>query len=718
MMSLLFASLWGLLVLVSFAALGRIISRLVRPDGECRFFLAASWGMAGMTVLGGILNLIGVATSDVLVALVLAMIVAGIVFQKRGLLGIRDLFAAPDPVPGQHQTGRGAWVWVGLLVLLVAFKYVSSAGHVVRPFDDRAGYLIQLARLLQTGSVGLDPFSEHQLNSLNGQTFLVALVVSASSFEYAYLLDPGICWIMIAGLTWSMIHGDFRGSIRESCLLTAFVLLVATPYHQNLGGHLTGAVLYLVMVQTAYSGTKTEDHLDRGSILLLGLALAGLCALKSTFLIFGALFLLSWYALRLGRQPRSALARELSLVGIAAIVLLLPWMWQQYRSGGTFLYPFLGRGYFAPGRDISNLQNLITVIGKSSKAVAHLLLSGQLVPVTVALALCAGKPAGADPARWRVDTASLAAVLGGALALTFILSTDDQATRYSAPFLYAALIPVGLAGFSSARTSWNGLGLALCLVMYVGNQWDDLYDDLSSLRKSLDGRTAPLLQGKERIRNAQASIPAGARILVSLKDAFLADFSRNPIWHFNHPGMVSPPPGLPLPADRFALEELIMGRTSALPPPAPSAPLLSYLRLAGVDFVLFQRGVPGDFWWEDAESFSQIDSPWVRRTRALGELIYKQLEQLKDQCPVVLDDGDIVALDLRAPHVAATRSKRRYSAGPSNSRTASRSDTSSAAEASRRWRASSSIGTPGTIDQSAFRFQTRGKLYMSPEGMP
>ena len=589
MTSLLLSSAWGLVVLCSFAALGRMISCALHLEGERHFFLAASWGMAGMAVLGGILNLLGVASSSVLITFVLATIFLDLVYEKRSFLGIGELLSSPDPVSRPLPAGRGNWICVVLLVLLVAFKYISSYGHPFPLKDDRAGYLIHLARLLQTGSVGLDPFSEHQLHSLNGQTFLVALLVSATSLKYAFLFDPGICWIMIGGLTWSLTYRDFRGSIRESCLLTSLVLMVATPYVQNLGGHLTGGVLYLSLILTAHSRARDGEDLDGASILLAGLTLAGLCALKTTFLGFGALFLVIWSALRMFHRPRYALIKELSLIALIAFALLLPWMWQQYRSAGTLLYPFLGRGYSVRGRNLSNLQNLIAAIGKSVKAALHLLLLGEVVPVVAALVLWAQNPPRENLARWLVFLASLAGALVGAIMITFFLSTNDPATRYSQPFLYTALIPVGLLGFFSARTSWKGLGLALCLALYVGNLWEDVYVTVSYLRRSLHGELGLVFGDREQIRKAQASIPAGERILVSLKDAFLVDFSRNPIWHFNHPGMVSPPPGLPVPADRSALDELLIERTAELPPAAPSEPLVRYLRLVGVDYLIFQR---------------------------------------------------------------------------------------------------------------------------------
>ena len=54
---------------------------------------------------------------------------------------------------------------------------------------------------------------------------------------------------------------------------------------------------------------------------------------------------------------------------------------------------------------------------------------------------------------------------------------------------------------------------------------------------------------KVQVRNAQGSIPPGGLILTSLRNGHLLDFSRNTIWSLDWPGMASPPPGIPLPAD-------------------------------------------------------------------------------------------------------------------------------------------------------------------------
>jgi len=640
---------WGLVVLVSFAALGRIIARVVQPSGSRDVFLATGWGMAGMTTLGGLLNLAGAATPSVLIVLVLAAIFGDLLIEWRSVPGIGEHDPSATPVPARAPMSRRDLIWIVLLALFVAVKYVSSLGHQFLPGDDKLGYLIPLARFHQTGSIGLDPFSEHQLVSLNGQTFLVGLVAAVCPLKYAYLLDPGLCWIMIAGLTWSIIHRDLRGSIGYSCLLTGLVLMVEC--FQNLAGHLTGAVLYLTLIQTAYRGTRDQGKLGRGSLLLLALTIAALCALKGTFFIFAVLFVVSWYSLRMLHSPGFGLLRELSLVGLITLAFLLPWMRQQYLSGGTPFYPVLGKGYLLYGLGIDIVGESVT---SKVKAAARTLPNGEFLPAILGVLLLAKNPFEGDSVRWRVLLAGLSGALVGSLFIFYHMAGGSGPPRYSQPFLYAALIPAGLGGFFSTCRSTRGMALALCLALFVGNQSGneatELYTNLHNLREFARGRQGLVDddQDRQQIRKAQASIPAGAQILVSVENGAILDFSRNPIWNLNHMGMVSPPPGMPVAADRSALIDFIMHRTVDLPLPAPPDQLLGYLQHVGTEFLMFQRG-ENCFWSRRQREAADEKPRWNRMVQTVERVVHKELVGLINICDVLYDDGDVVVLDVRAP---------------------------------------------------------------------
>ena len=655
MIALLLNLAWGLVVLLSFVALGRPMARVLRTTGSWDISMAAGWGMAGMVALGGWLNLLGLARASVLMALVLSVIALGLLYEGRKFLGSVE----HAPAPPEESPERGKWIWVVLLAILITIKYVTSLGLRFMRNDDQPAYLLQLSRMLQTGSIGRDPFSMRQLLSLNGQTFLLGLVGSVSPLKYAFLLDPGICWIMIAGLAWFFVRRDLGASIRYSCLSSGLVLMVNVPEDVglNLGGDLTATALYLTLFRMAFGSCGDKGSLNRGSLVLLACTVAALCALKMTFLMYAILFLVSWYGLRMPHSPRLALAREFSLVGLVVCALLLPWMWQQYRSGGTPLYPFLGTGY---------LQAELLGDPFRRKAMAVLCLFGTPAVglVILGLVLLVYEP-WENRCRWRIFFASLFSILIGSSLLVFQI-VNPKAVRYMYPVVYAGLIPLGLYGFFSRWYSRAGKGLALCLAIFVAAHWENLYTSMGGLRDFLRAGPYGFLvkdQVVQRLRNAQASIPPGKRILAGLQDGYLLDLARNPTWSLDNPGIASPPPGLPITTDSAALRDVLMARTTELPPHSPSSLTLDYLRRVGIDFLVFQRG-PGENspWYLRWRGTLGNDSTWYlrkrepifrswavpdRAIRVYAWLVHDQLLELMSKCPKPYDDGDLVVLDLR-----------------------------------------------------------------------
>ena len=200
---------WGLVVLLAFVSLGRIMARLARPDGDWDVALAAGWGMAGMVALGGWMTLMGLARAPVLVGLVITVIALDLFFEGR-----RYFSSEPRaPAVPRESTGWASWIWLVALLGVVAVIYEMSIVNLFNTGDDPVAYLLELARMLQTGSVGPDPFSERLMLALNGQTFLLGLVGSVCPYYYGFLLDPGVCDIMIAGLVWFFVRRDLGGSV-------------------------------------------------------------------------------------------------------------------------------------------------------------------------------------------------------------------------------------------------------------------------------------------------------------------------------------------------------------------------------------------------------------------------------------------------------------------------------------------------------------------------
>ncbi len=644
MISVLLNLLWGLVVTLSFAALGRILARGFWPERRDDFFLTAGWGMAGMVILGGFLNLFGLARASALVVLVIAVIVLETLLTLRMVLRTRKEALSSTELTASEPKERWATLWVVSVVLLAAFKYASSLTVEFNEPDDFPVYLFQAARLLQTGSIGLDPFSDRQLLSLNGQTFLLALVCSVSPVKYAFVLDPGTCWIVLGGLTWSIVRHDLKGSIRDASLFTGLVYMAGIPFI-NLAGYLTGAVLYLTLIRTSYLGIRAQGALAWGSQFMLALTIASLCALKSTYIVFVGLYMLAWFSLRISRSFIFTLARESFVIGIAAIVLLLPWMYQQYRSGGTFFYPYLGKGFHVSGPGFSYFEDSLTA---RFKGLIYYLASGHAVPALFGLILLVFNPFREDRDRWRVLLASVFGAAVGSLGLAFYLAGLSAVIRYAGAFLYVSLIPVGLFGFLAPRLSRSRAALAFCLVGFVGLYWDNLHSKASALVqfvKTPGPGSAYSAQDLAQLRRAQASVPPGKRILAWVERGFLLDFTRNPTCNLDL-GMISPPPGLPVSADVNALRSFLQQRTPNFPPHCPADDMISYLQHAGIDFVMYQ-------YFQGRRIDDHATKPptqyiqWMVRT--FETLLCEDLTILRSRCKVVYDDGDVFVLDVSSP---------------------------------------------------------------------
>ncbi len=650
MIGVLLNLLWGLVVALSFVALGRILARLIWPEHKNDLSLTAGWGMAAMVILGGLLNLAGLASSASLVALVIALIVVETLISWKTAQWTSKNAANSTAVSASATRERGAAFWIACVVLFAAFKYASSLTVAFNEPDDQRAYMFQCARLLQTGSIGADPFSDRQLLSLNGQIFLLALVCSVCPMKYAFLLDPGICWLLLGGFTWSIVRKDLRGSIQDACLFTGLVYLVGVPFI-NLSGYLTAGVLYLTLIRTSYLGLREQGDIRGWALVMLAVLIAAFCALKTTYLPYIGLYLLAWFALRAFRTPLFTLARELVLIGIASTVLVLPWMYQQYLSGGTFFYPTLGKGFHISGPGFNVLGDSLAF---KAKATIYYLASGHAIPALLGVVVLAFNPFPDDRDRWRVLLAALFAAAAGSVFIAFYTATNAL-VRYTLEFLFVALIPAGLFGFLGPRLTRGRVALAFCLVGFVGIHWENLHTRAARLVDFVNS-PGPGRAYKDsdlaRIRQAQASVPPGKQILAWVNRGFLFDFVRNPIWNMDQ-GLVSPPPGLPLSSDRAVLSGFLTRATPNFPAPCPADEMITYLQGHGIDFVIFQRD--GGARAAGLDPDNRPVPSWNRILQVFSRLITEDLTAIESRCDNTYNDGDMFVVQVSSPTRKAVR---------------------------------------------------------------
>ncbi len=431
--------------------------------------------------------------------------------------------------------------------------------------------------------------------------------------------------------------------------MTVVILMVQVPF-ANTTSYLGSTVLFLTLVRLAYTDWQPGGERRNGALFLLTLVTAALCALKTSYVCFVGLFLVIWSGLRLLQPGHLRALKEIAFIAVVIPVLLSPWMLQQYRSALTPLYPVLGKGVQPTGPGMEPFSDSLT---DKVKATAYFFSHGENIAPVLALVFLACNPFRDDRSRWRVLLAAMLAALGGSLFLC-LHTASNALGRYTQSMLFAALIPIGLAGFFSPRPSRPNLALALCLALFVGNRWDNLYSGLSHFIGFARAGQPGLLYTQTSaagLQKAQAAIPPGKTTIVWLQDAFLLDSVRNPILNLDEIGLASPPPGMPLTSDPDGLADYLAGRTPRFPSPAAPGEILQYLRNHGVDFLMFQRG--DSAWYRINESRLRPKPYWNRLIGTFCILGYKDLLALVEHTRTVYDDGDIIVLDLTSPRAGS-----------------------------------------------------------------
>ncbi|MCY3023533.1 MAG: hypothetical protein NTW87_31520 [Planctomycetota bacterium] len=638
-MHILLAYAWTLCVLVSFIGWGFAVNRLLYRQSDVHWGLQATWGIALTTAVGGLLNFGGLVS----VRIVLLYVFVGVAFFVRGKMrGARPDSAMVARLKALFAPDRWtAALWLLLLPCLAADVAVWTWYADPNFADDLQSYFVFAERMLQAGSSGPDPFSGIlHLSSLGGQSFLATLLLSVVSFRYLNLLDAGLGLVITLGL---IHHARGRAGVpaRQAILLMLFVTLAPLP-HVNVSALRLGAAMLLSLVLTMELLCDSASDRLRHSVLL-ALVFSCLCCLKTTFVPVTVCAFLGFHCLRLSQRGewRNAL-REIAGVAALSTLLLLPWMIAMYRSGGTLLFPLLGRGnhgsvfnpsFWSPFGDGDLAQTLLA--SQSDYLLVILEVAG--------LAWLLSRP-WRTPQNWPA-LALLPATVVASLALASAASRV-AAVRFSFPMDIAALSMLVCFAFrkSEGGTGIPGgrahpvLGVALLLLVAAASgfsrpwppkPWQRLSKALPQLASSAEEDARDVKRWRFTA-GAQESVPPGARILVRAAWPSLMDFSRNPVYVADRPGMFSPPPGMPLGEGPEALAE--------------------YLTANGVSYVIYS-------YRDEANHGPEVTTPrilrpehMVQRPEALATVAFhKDLKGLPRCRKKIHDDGYFMVVDLGQP---------------------------------------------------------------------
>ena len=655
---------WGILTLLSLAGWGGILNRLLLPKEAAAWSERAAWGLAWSIVVGGVLNLFSLISR----AAVLAYLGAGIAAWIAGFLHrqIVSRSRAPEKSSCAFRSGgdfkalaAGGLLLAGLFALVLYAASVSVArtdapldpAAAVRfnAADDFQAYFVFPEKMLQTGSMGRDPFSARRAEtSLGGQSFLDTFVLGVLSARHLRLLDPGLSLLIVLGLAWEMCSkkGVSPGWIAGLLLF----LVLMDPPASGISSLYTGTALFLCLCR-ALDSNALEDARFFARICLIGLLAAAICCLRSSFIpACGALLASSYFfyckSRKFNREAPVEVIGEALLVALLAAAFALPWMISMHRSSGTLFYPLLGRGFVHAHAWLP-----------ASKAVSLLfrhLADSYFVALAVLGAFhLASRPralGGREPAL----SMFLGAIFGFAAVVLSGAETSDL--RAGFPFLFAAVIvlmtvlmtvlmPVSMTEVVTGAVRRPGqefelppgemlkspapLVVLVAALFLLGSSWDatrTLYTEcLYNIKSGIE--QTPLVSEQEAAayRQLQQSVPPGQVILARLDKPFLLDFKRNTVFVMDD-AVAGPPPGMPL--------------------ARAGEPLARYLSGQSIRYVAFSYA---DAAGRRASGPSTADSPLTAYERLSTGAFEDSLAQLSRTRKRLFDDGSNFVLDLSQP---------------------------------------------------------------------
>lgn len=541
---------WGLVLVAAMIGWGRGVNRLLLPARHLGWGLRAALGLAVTVVLGGVLNLAGVISP----LLLLLFISAG--------AALLLLDAERGPGAGQRALRRLAedpvlLVLAVVVAALALVQYSSSVAGTIdtvytRPafdvHDDLQAYLAFPEQMLETGSLGRQPFEARRVLSLGGQSFLDALVLAARPLQALHLVDQGIAMLVLLGL---VLGAGKR--LRLGPRLTALLLLLALAFpHLQMRGN-TSAVLTGVVFLLAWFLFELDER-ESGRPAAVALLIAAACTVKSTFIAFAVpFFLLLVLAGLLDRGGRRRALREAAVIAVLVIAFTLPWMLSAYVSSGTLLYPVLGRGFLSAASN-HGFPAVQGSFGVPAVEVVRMIWRRllPLLPMLLLLVFVADH-------RPRRPVAALAAAAFIAVVLLVLLgdpSLNHSLKRYVFPLFVTSFLGVALAaGENAAGDEKRRLGAAAAAVFAVVAAFlfitqgsiRDMYDQMiANAAHGLEGKRLVAAADLQAVASLQAALPPGATVLATLRRPFLLDFARNRVDIMSLPGFSSPPPGLPI----------------------------------------------------------------------------------------------------------------------------------------------------------------------------
>ena len=567
MISYLISFSWGICLLLSLTGWGKALNHILFPNQRVDWGQRAAWGLAFSLIIGGVLN----ATWTISPTTIFIFLGLGLIYCLVDLVNHRQSIATNlSQLFQESRQDKIILAGIALVSFLILIQYagwvytgrLNFANMVYadgfNTSDDYHAYLVFPHKMLQLGSMGLEPFSERRITSLGGQSFLHTFIVSLLPDTNLNIIDPGLALIITIGLIIGFLKEN-QASTRRVIFTILLVLLIAVP-KANTTSMMLPVALFLSLFRTLDS-----KEIDRNSWVsnacLIALISAAICTLKSSLIPASVIvFAVSYLAYFISSNTKLKVVGEFGLATVLVGIFLLPWMISLYQSSGTLLYPLLGKGYHASAYGITFksgstlLGTVKTALGAFRGIYVFILILLGCLSLSIRPLKFANLPAESLFSNRQAPLSMTVAALV-ATVVVGVLTENADPFRYSFSHLFPAIIIlIMLAMTDTGGLNKNGIPnffivAVFCAGLAISYNWDITKNTYSAYVKNIKfGLTNPsLVSAKQKLQYGalQQSIPQGETVLTRLDAPFILDFKRNQLFLADWPGGASLPPGMP-----------------------------------------------------------------------------------------------------------------------------------------------------------------------------
>jgi len=569
----------ALLFMASFYGWGSLINRWSGNHKPSCWAYQSTLGISILITIGGILNAFNIANSKVLFALFLIGLGITVLYITRFFLtGTRRASGGLSTEPVWNKAAN--LMYSGLIILV--FFFLVMALMPARSFnlhDDFHAYLMWPIRMLQTGSLGGNPFDHLGVSSLGSQSFMQGIFMTFGNMASVNVFDAIICLVLIMGILKEL--GELIEINPVFTIGAGLLAVFINPHYVNISSLYSGSAMLLGLVYASFLLLKSCKLTTTKDLILAtvpcALFYAALLTLKTTYIFvvmsfWGGCF---FFSLLLAEKKKYIVLASLSCALITSL-LLFPWLslyWDRYLQK---IYYILNDISYVHGTTTSPPvpgDNVATLLSNREMFYGNTYLDylGIIVMLFFAFVATGWMIWKKRPRQESILLITFLAVFISAIinyyGLQFLFGPARMVVRYSCPILIAAApVAILLAGWfwsqgknklqTEPALKKTALVFAVILIIsQLGNILTFQKTFGNRLQKAYTLRTLlsfPLAEddkfkqynnyalsqkAKERMLRIQETVPVEETIFAWTSMPFHFDFTRNPIYPINESGL-------------------------------------------------------------------------------------------------------------------------------------------------------------------------------------